>query len=155
MECWKDSWNMTSMNERNNIDLWLKAAFFPAWWPLASRGRRIYIYIYIYGWMPFPALCLFSILMGTWEHTVWKSLKDKHLQDTMIKHIPESHTTQMNTILSIYHKYHIPQVLSACKPAYKPIWDSLPAIRGSQPASPPKTKNPLEITKKTKKNKKT
>ena len=31
-------------------DLWPvnSTLFLPAWWPLASRGRRIYIYIYIY-----------------------------------------------------------------------------------------------------------
>ena len=38
MDCWKHSWNITSMNERNNIDLWLKAPFFPAWWPLLKQG---------------------------------------------------------------------------------------------------------------------
>ena len=49
--CW---WNVGrileiwhSMNERNHIDLWLKAACFPAWWPLASRGRRITEHMFV------------------------------------------------------------------------------------------------------------
>ena len=38
-----DTWYINEW--KNNIDLWLNTAFFAAWWPLAGRGRRIYIYI--------------------------------------------------------------------------------------------------------------
>jgi hypothetical protein len=40
-------------------------SLFSAWWPLASRGRRIYIYIYIYYYHHYYYDYDDSLILGT------------------------------------------------------------------------------------------